>query len=105
MQRLIKLLGRLKKKKYLLFAGLCYYPQGGVEDLVFEGDSVEECKRYFSEIYLTKAAARWGEPIDDWADIVEKNSLKIIQRCYVKHTKDSFHEIAEYKWTIENETL
>lgn len=33
----------MKPKRYLLFMGLVYYPQGGVKDLAANCDSIEEC--------------------------------------------------------------
>ncbi len=36
-------------KRYLLFSGEDYYPQGGFEDLVFSSDSIDECKQFVPE--------------------------------------------------------
>jgi hypothetical protein len=50
-------MGKIKTmKRYLLFAGDNYYPTGGWEDFICDGDSIEELQ----------ALRSWGKDLYDW---------------------------------------
>jgi len=51
----------MKVKKYMLFAGARYYPQGGMEDFVGFYDSMEDALE----------AVRKGRAKYDWYDVVD----------------------------------
>jgi hypothetical protein len=64
-----------KPKKYLLFAGHAYYPEGGASDYQMTG-TILECKKWFFE-HAEEIASFQG--IDNWAQIAECETLKIIE--------------------------
>ena len=35
-------------KRYLLFIGKCYYPNGGMDDFVGDFDTIEECEKVYN---------------------------------------------------------
>ena len=53
---------------YLLFGGAIYYPSGGVEDLLGQFESIDDAKKY----------AEAGDQYGVWAQIVEKQTLKLV---------------------------
>jgi hypothetical protein len=55
---------------YLLFSGSDYYPQGGMDDFQGEFESMEGAKQFFEKNK------------DDWAHIVEKDSMSIVSNFY-----------------------
>ena len=66
-------------KKYLLFAGNQYYPNGGAEDFIGFYDTVEH--------------AQIASPRDDWAQIAEIVNGSLVIR----------HTYYDGKWTQEAE--
>lgn len=41
-------------KKYLLFGGSEFYPEGGVDDLLGDFDTIEEAKAFWDNYYISK---------------------------------------------------
>jgi hypothetical protein len=66
-------------KRYWLFAGSVYYPQGGISDLVDSFDTIEEARTAFDES---------GE---EWAQIVDSQSASIV----LQH--NGFNYLPEYR--------
>ncbi len=54
-------------KRYLLFAGSCYYPSGGWSDFENSFDTLEEAVDAAESLNVTKA---------DWAHIIDKETGK-----------------------------
>lgn len=54
-------------KKYLLFAGDNYYPNGGFDDIKMSGNSIKECIAYY-DTYIKQFSfghsCTWGHIID-----------------------------------------
>jgi hypothetical protein len=46
-------------KRYLVFAGNAYYPEGGWDDLVFQSDSKRECQDFLNDSHYD-----WWHVID-----------------------------------------
>lgn len=61
--------------RYILFAGHNYYPCGGMRDMVFEADTMDECQRYFAD--HARDIARCND-ISNWGQIVERSTLKVV---------------------------
>ena len=62
-------------KRYMLFCGDNYYPDGGIDDLVHIFDTIEEAKYVISCIYV------------DWAHIFDIKTGKVSYRiCGPNHT-------------------
>lgn len=58
-------------KKYLLFAGHEFYPDGGMEDFEGDYDSLDEIKEIVKNTFPEKEY--------NWYQIVEYSTLKIIK--------------------------
>lgn len=56
-------------KKYLIFAGHNFYPNGGVSDFKTDASSVEEARDY-----LANSDERFN-----WYQIVDKDTMKIVE--------------------------
>jgi hypothetical protein len=67
---------------YLLFAGHRHYPVGGIKDMKHKAESVEECKAFFID---NAAAISNGSYIDNWAHIVDAQTLEIIATGWFVH--------------------
>lgn len=39
-----------KRKRFLVFSCVCYYPSGGMQDIVFESDDMEEAINHAKEL-------------------------------------------------------
>ena len=63
-------------KKYLLFAGHSYYPEGGFNDFRKSFDSVEYAKKWFG-LNHKKISISY---IDHWGHVVDRDNLKIVAR-------------------------
>ena len=48
-------------KKYLLFAGEDYYPNGGVKDLMTDADTIEELETWFNDNHNQLRSDFWGQ--------------------------------------------
>ena len=64
-------------KRYLLFAGEAYYPNGGIEDFIGAFDTVQEAEveaqfRYPSNLYYTA-----GRPKYDWWQVVDREDMQM----------------------------
>lgn len=57
-------------KRYMLFAGMKYYPGGGMADLLGCLDSLDDAKRFFEE--------RNQSDINDWAHVFDAVEEKIV---------------------------
>lgn len=57
-------------KKYMLFASLSYYPQGGFDDFIEFFDTIEEAKNCFSKGVKKKL---W-----DWYQIIDTSTWQEI---------------------------
>lgn len=68
---------------YLVFAGSCFYPHGGMEDLKLVKDSIDAAKKWFEEY----APKQKYEP-DQWCQVVDGYSLEII--CKGDYDIDGF---------------
>lgn len=79
---------------HVLFAGHCYYPQGGISDLVARG-SVDELKSYFQN--NAKKIAR-GNYIDLWAQIVRSDTLECVLWGELSHVAGNLSETVEPEW-------
>jgi len=77
-------------KKYLLFAGHPYYPDGGVSDLIKYSDDISELMRY-AEDEIDSYVHSYHEA---WAQIVRHSDMKIISTGQ----RPSYHE---NKWEWE----
>jgi hypothetical protein len=58
-------------KRYLLFAGYQYYPDGGWEDFKGGFDTLQEC----SDAYVLWYSTGGGSPHGRWAQIVDLQKL------------------------------
>lgn len=68
---------------YLVFAGNCYYPNGGMHDFKIIKDSIDDAKKWFEDVIIQ------GYDADDhWCHIVEYNSLNILCRSKWDENKD-----------------
>ena len=65
----------MEDKKYLLFAGNTYYPQGGMHDLKYSAATIDECKKYFVE---NAEEISNGTYINNWCHIVDASNLNIV---------------------------
>lgn len=81
--------------KYLLFAGHQHYPLGGIADLQATGETVEELKLYFVE-KATEIAD--GSYIDNWCQIVEKETLTCVLTGHLDHKEGDYDEPGEPSW-------
>ena len=59
-------------KKYALFAGLRYYPVGGIRDLIDFFDTEEAAVKHFIE-------GQGGLYGWDWGQVVDSTSWKVLQ--------------------------
>lgn len=62
-------------KRYWLFAGKDYYPNGGIEDFKGDFDSVEDAKAAFDN---AQAAEKIDNRKSDWAHIVDSTTAQIV---------------------------
>lgn len=76
-------------KKYLLFAGSDYYPEGGMKDYRFSHDTIEECEYFFFND--KELLANFS---DNWGQIVEYSSMKVVKLLgsIEYHEKDHINE-------------
>ncbi len=58
-------------KKYIVFAGKIFYPQGAMNDLIGEVDTVEEGQKLFTDTVKDSVDGRWCE-------IVEHATMKLV---------------------------
>ena len=63
---------------YLLFCGHCEHPCGGADDLMFRGDTIEECRAY-----AIKNAEEVSCPINYWYHITTSYTLSMVERGHV----------------------
>lgn len=64
-------------KRYWLFAGKEYYPNGGMEDYKADFDSVEDAKAAFDS---AQAAEEKDYRKSDWAHIADSHTGKIVMQ-------------------------
>ena len=65
-----------KMKKYLLFAGHRYYPDGGFDDFRGSFNSIDEAKEWFGSNY-DKISHSY---IDHWCQVVDRDTFEIVAR-------------------------
>lgn len=80
--------------EYLLFAGHCYYPKGGMDDLVATG-TIEELKEYFLVNARDIAA---GSYVHNWAEIVETKTLRVVLKGMVSALPNDIHSVGVPEW-------
>lgn len=80
-------------REYFLFAGHCYYPFGGIDDLKFRGH-LNACKRWFAR--NANIISDSGS-IDNWAQIVDSQTLKIVF-CGSQETTYNPKIVHRVKW-------
>lgn len=76
-------------KKYWLFYGYNYYPCGGMDDLVFAADTLEECKaRYnqeftkgFDKSIRSEKEYKESKRKLTWAHIYDAEQMKIVWKA------------------------
>ena len=64
-------LGSKGLRRYLIFCGWFYYPEGGWDDFRKDTDSLDEAIRYCNDLI---------EKGEDWCHIVDTHERKIIRR-------------------------
>jgi hypothetical protein len=57
-------------KRYLVFIGLSYYPEGGGSDFAFATDELDEAK--------AKAESIFGNKEDMWAEVFDAEDCKTV---------------------------
>jgi len=62
------------KKRYWLFAGDCYYPQGGMDDFKGDFDTISEAKNFYVSGY--------EKNLHDWGHILDTETSEIIPFTY-----------------------
>lgn len=76
-------------KRFMLFGGEDYYPNGGFDDFLADGDAVtelipgpHETSRFEAEDgnWYATYGYRWGDHKIDWYQIVDSESRKIVVR-------------------------
>jgi hypothetical protein len=70
-------------KRYLLFCGNNYYPNGGWSDLIGAFDTIEECgpPNHFVD--------RYGDTVEvDWWHLVDTEVLAIIDQGEISHEEE-----------------
>lgn len=77
-------MGEQVSKRYLLFAGVQYYPQGGTEDFCGDFDSIDAAKQWFEQNHRSQGL--------DWADVMDKESLQSVAYARVNHSLFSGQE-------------
>jgi len=75
--------GKSAKKRFIVFAGDHYYPEGGWSDLFGSSDTKEEAIKYLI-----------GQCID-WWEIVDRESMEMVD--YERHWKRSERNDANRK--------
>lgn len=74
-------------KRYLVFAGKQYYPDGGWEDLRIDGDTIEECVawivKYGQRSYSNQDVCEWNF---NWLHIIDTTTGKV---CFTKKSLDN----------------
>ena len=61
-------------KRYLIFLGLEYYPEGGMNDFLIDCDTLEECKIAINkEIKTSNYKERYN-----WSHIYDTETKKIV---------------------------
>ena len=90
-------------KRYLLFAGHCHYPRGGVADFRKDSDSIDELKAHFSDIAKDIAKEQCSY-IDNWGHIVESSTMKVISRGHADGDNDpeKCGDLGEVEWKKES---
>jgi len=63
--------------EFVLFAGQCYYPMGGMDDIVFKGSMVE-CRDYFKAHYIKEEGY-----VDVWGQIVDPATFRIVESIFI----------------------
>ena len=82
------------KKKYIVFAGNQWYPQGGMKDLFLQSDNIEDIKLF---VIATNDDF-------DWCQIVEKESFDIVLKgtretdFHYDKEKGEMHYINIWEW-------
>ena len=84
-------------KRYLLFAGCCYYAEGGFADFRGSFDTVEDAKKCFGDHLIEKFyrggyISHWGEIIEI---VTEDGAIKY------NHISKTVVEVINSKMTIE----
>lgn len=84
-------------KRYWLFEGKEYYPNGGMEDFVGDYDSVDGAKTAFDN---AQAAEVKENRKADWAQIADSTTAKIVLWFYGEHSSN----MTEYQgWQVKED--
>lgn len=54
-------------KRYLIFAGRHYYPSGGIDDLIADCDTIEDCKKAWNDKIMEYYTEGYG-PLEEYLD-------------------------------------
>lgn len=86
-------------KKFLVFAGNTYYPNGGAEDFLFDADTVEEIKAMFvwmrDSTNSTFLSISGFDKDYEWVQIVERDTMKIVFQDDEYEAFDRYQELAK----------
>ena len=72
---------------YILFAGHCYYAEGGAADFRGFYETIEAAKQDFID---RRDEIKGESYIDNWGQIVDKDSMKILLLTRASHIKDDY---------------
>lgn len=88
-------------KKYLLFAGGTHYPEGGAEDYQIDSDNIEDLQVYFIE-HADDICCTY---IDNWAQIADSKTMKIVLYGRVSHIIGDYHKVGPDYWAATLEEI
>lgn len=77
--------------RYLLFAGHDYYPDGGIDDLRHQADTIDELKQYFKDNHRDISGHSYTS---NWGHIVDAETFKVALRG----SADQFDNGVIFEW-------
>ena len=87
----------LHREQYILFAGHCYYADGGAEDFRGFYISIEAAKQDF----VARADEIRGDSyVDNWGQIVDRVTMQILLETRADHVEGDYDTMREPVWEI-----
>ena len=85
---------------FILFAGHCYYPEGGADDFRGFYDTIEAAQKAFID---KKQEICGGSYIDNWGHIVGKDTMEVLLSTRAKYLKDDRDTMEPPVWVGEED--